>query len=128
MADCFHDQVIALLPKLKVQAVALTRNRAVADDLVQDAVCNALTARDSFIPGRNFPAWMHRILRTRFISNLRKRRETTDIADVSEATFATNAAHEDTIALKELGAAMDRLASDQREALVRETIAAAADF
>ena len=32
----FHDQVICILPKLRVQALALTRNRASAEDLVQD--------------------------------------------------------------------------------------------
>ncbi len=114
----FHDQVIAILPKLRVQALALTRNRAAAEDLVQDAVCNALSAQTTFIPGTNFAAWMHRILRNRFISNLRKRRDTTDIDDVPQSVFATDAAHEDRLALKELGAAMTRLPSDQREALV----------
>ena len=98
----FHDQVIAILPKLRVQALALTRNRAGAEDLVQDAVCNALSAQDSFIPGTNFAAWMHRILRNRFISNLRKRRDTTDIEDVPSSVFATDAPHEDRLALKEL--------------------------
>ena len=114
----FHDQVIAILPKLRVQALALTRNRASAEDLVQDAVCNALSAQDSFIPGTNFAAWMHRILRNRFISNLRKRRDTTDIEDVPSSAFATEAPHEDRLALKELAKAMTRLPSDQREALV----------
>ena len=122
MPTLFHDQVIAILPKLRVQALALTRNRAAAEDLVQDAVCNALSAQQTFIPGTNFPAWMHRILRNRFISNLRKRRETTDIDDVPQSAFATNAAHEDRLALKELSAAMDRLPSDQREALVMVVI------
>ncbi|MDT7953284.1 MAG: sigma-70 family RNA polymerase sigma factor [Acetobacteraceae bacterium] len=117
----FHDQVIAILPKLRVQALALTRNRASAEDLVQDAVCNALSASNSFIPGTNF-AWMHRILRNRFISNLRKRRDTTDIDDVPAGMFATEAAHEDRLALKELGAAMTRLPADQREALVMVVI------
>jgi RNA polymerase sigma-70 factor (ECF subfamily) len=114
----FHDQIIAILPKLRVQALALTRNRAAAEDLVQDAVCNALSAQQSFIPGTNFPAWMHRILRNRFISNLRKRRDTTDIDDVPSAVFATEAAHEDRLALKELAQAMTRLPPDQREALI----------
>jgi RNA polymerase sigma-70 factor (ECF subfamily) len=114
----FHDQVIAILPKLRVQALALTRNRAAAEDLVQDAVCNALSAQNSFIPGTNFPAWMHRILRNRFISNLRKRRDTTDIDDVPSSVFATEAPHEDRLALKELAQAMTRLPPDQREALV----------
>ena len=118
----FHDQVIAILPKLRVQALALTRNRASAEDLVQDAVCNALSAQNSFIPGTNFPAWMHRILRNRFISNLRKRRETTDIDDVPAAFFASEAPHEDRLALKELAKTMDRLPTDQREALVMVAI------
>ncbi len=114
----FHDQVIAILPKLRIQALALTRNRAAAEDLVQDAVCNALSAQQSFIPGTNFPAWMHRILRNRFISNLRKRRDTTDIDDVPSSVFASEAPHEDRLALKELAQAMTRLPADQREALV----------
>ena len=118
MTATFHEQIIAILPKLRVQALALTRNRAGAEDLVQDAVCNALSAQDSFIPGTNFPAWMHRILRNRFISNLRKRRDTTDIEDVPASALATDAAHEDRLALKELAGAMTRLPHDQREALV----------
>ena len=79
---------------------------------------NALKASDSFVPGTNFQAWMHRILRNRFISNLRKRRDTTDIADVPDAISATGAAQGDRLVLKELGSALNRLPSDQREALV----------
>ena len=118
----FHDQVISILPKLRVQALALTRNRAAAEDLVQDAVCNALSAQTTFIPGTNFPAWMHRILRNRFISNLRKRRDTTDIDDLPAGALATPAPHEDRLALKQLAGAMSRLPVDQREALVMVVI------
>ncbi len=117
MANEFHGQVIALLPRLRVQALALTRNRAAADDLVQDAVANALAAQNSFTPGTNFAAWMHRILRNRFISTLRKQRETTDIEDVPAGAFAVSATHEDRLVLKELGHAVNRLPADQREAL-----------
>jgi RNA polymerase sigma-70 factor (ECF subfamily) len=117
MHDDFHGQLISLLPKLRVQALALTRNRAAAEDLVQDAVANALAAQDSFTPGTNFAAWMHRILRNRFISTLRKQRETTDIEDLPASAFAVSAAHEDRMVLKELGRALNRLPSDQREAL-----------
>ncbi|MFT9197328.1 sigma-70 family RNA polymerase sigma factor [Gluconobacter oxydans] len=118
----FHDQVIAILPKLRVQALSLTRNRAAAEDLVQDAVCNALAAQNSFIPGTNFSAWMNRILRNRFISDLRKRRETTDIDDVPASSFASPATHEDNLALKDLSMALSRLPADQREALVMVVI------
>jgi RNA polymerase sigma-70 factor (ECF subfamily) len=113
----FHRQLVALLPKLRVQALALTRNRAAAEDLVQDAVANSLAAQDSFTPGTNFAAWMHRILRNRFISTLRKQRETTDIEDLPASAFAVSAAHEDRMVLKELSRALGRLPADQREAL-----------
>jgi RNA polymerase sigma-70 factor (ECF subfamily) len=113
----FHGQLVTLLPRLRVQALALTRNRAAAEDLVQDAVANALAAQDSFTPGTNFPAWMHRILRNRFISTLRKQRDTTDIEDLPASLFAVSATHEDRLVLKELGRAVNRLPVDQREAL-----------
>lgn len=113
----FHKQLVALVPKLRIQALALTRNRAAAEDLVQDAVANALAAQESFTPGTNFAAWMHRILRNRFISTLRKQRETTDIEDLPSSAFAVGAAHEDRMVLKELSKALGRLPSDQREAL-----------
>lgn len=118
MTASFHDQVIAILPKLRVQALALTRNRSVAEDLVQDTVCNALAAQDSFVMGTNFAAWMHRILRNRFISDLRKKREVGNIDDTPQSLLSVSGRHEDRLALKELDAALARLPDDQREALV----------
>ena len=118
MTSTFHDEMLAILPRLRVQALSLTRNRAAADDLVQDAVCNALAAQHSFTPGTNFSAWMHRILRNRFISDLRKKRETSNIDDVPASAVAASGSHEDRLVVKELAEAMNRLPADQREALV----------
>lgn len=113
----FHDELISVLPRLRIQALALTRNRSAADDLVQDAVTSALAAKHSFTPGTNFGAWMHRILRNRFISNLRRQRETGDIEDVPSSAFAVGPDQHDHLALRELSAALTRLPADQREAL-----------
>lgn len=115
--QAFDQQMISLLPRLRIQALALTRNPSAASDLVQDAVTNALAARDSFAPGTNFPAWMHRILRNRFISDTRKRRPTVDMEDVPQAALAISAAHEDSLVLKELHLALGRLPAVQRETL-----------
>src|SRR5688572_24786408 len=71
----FDRELVALLPRLRVQALALTRNRSDADDLVQDAVRNALGSRDRFAPGTDLAAWLYRILRNRFISDRRRARE-----------------------------------------------------
>jgi RNA polymerase sigma-70 factor, ECF subfamily len=117
MPNEFHTNLVAALPQLRIQALALTRNRAAADDLVQDTAMNALAAQDSFTPGTNFRAWMHRILRNRFITNLRKRREIVDIDDAPPASLAVHAGHEDRLALQELQRAICELHHVQREAL-----------
>lgn len=118
----FHGELVALLPKLRVQALSLTRNRADADDLVQAAVANALAAQGSFTPGTNFGAWMYRILRNRFISDRRRLRETMDMDDAPAGAFARPAAQEDSLALRELRLEMARLPADQRAALVMVTV------
>jgi RNA polymerase sigma-70 factor (ECF subfamily) len=115
--QAFDLQMVSLLPRLRIQALALTRNPSAASDLVQDAVANALAARGSFTPGTNFAAWMHRILRNRFISDTRKRRPTVDMEDVPQAALAVSAPHEDSLVLKELHLALGRLPAIQRETL-----------
>lgn len=114
----FHDLLIASLPGLRQQALALTRNRAEADDLVQTSVASALGARDSFMPGTNFNAWMSRILRNRFISNWRGRRETVDIADAPQSILARSGGQEEGLAMRELRGMLGKLPTDQRIALV----------
>jgi RNA polymerase sigma-70 factor, ECF subfamily len=115
MPQEFHEQLTSFLPKMRVWALALTRNRAAADDLTQDVATKALVAKDCFIPGTNFSAWVHRIMINHFISSVRNRREFTDMDNMPEV--AVPAAHEDRTALRELGWALNRLPIDQREAL-----------
>jgi RNA polymerase sigma-70 factor, ECF subfamily len=111
----FHDQLISFMPKMRIWALALTRNRAAADDLTQDVAAKALAAQDCFAPGTNFSAWIHRIMINHFISSVRSKREFTDTENMPEVPVA--AAHEDRTALRELGWALERLPADQREAL-----------
>jgi RNA polymerase sigma-70 factor (ECF subfamily) len=115
MQQEFHDQLIEFLPKMRVWALALTRNRAAAEDLTQDVATKALVAKDCFIPGTNFSAWVHRIMINHFISSVRNRREFTDMENMPEVPVP--AAHEDRTALRELDGALNRLPPDQREAL-----------
>lgn len=111
----FQDQLTSFLPKMRVWALALTRNRAAAEDLMQDVATKALLARSCFIPGTNFSAWVHRIMINHFISSVRNRREFTDMDTMPE--LPVPAPHEDRTALRELGWALNRLPADQREAL-----------
>lgn len=118
----FHDLMVGALPQLRQQAFALTRNRSDADDLVQAAVTNALAAQHSFMPGTNFKAWMSRILRNRFLSDMRRRRETVEVDEAPPEAFARAASQEDSIALQELRHNLARLPADQRLALMMVTV------
>src|SRR5690606_15432114 len=100
----FHELLLAVLPSLRQQALALTRHRADAEDLVQSAVTNALAAQHSFEPGTNFRAWMTRIMRNRFFSNFRRRRETVDLDDAPSSLMGRSGGQEESIAFKELRA------------------------
>jgi RNA polymerase sigma-70 factor, ECF subfamily len=112
----FEEQLVSLMPKMRSWAMALTRNRAAADDLVQDVAIKALTARDSFELGTNFSAWVHRILTNRFITNVRAQRNFVDVDALLD--LQEKPAHEDRAVLRELGWAVDRLPADQKQALV----------
>ena len=118
----FEDLLIKTLPSLRQYAYALTRNRADADDLLQAAVSNALAARNSFTPGTNFKAWMSCILRNRFLSDTRRRRETVAVDDAPQELFARAASQDDNIALGELRRAMAKLPAGHRLALVMITV------
>ena len=115
MAKDFHDELISRLPQMRIWALALTRNRAAAEDLVQDTATKALLAQERYIPDTNFGAWTHRIMTNHFISGIRKHRNTTELDETHEVPVGP--AHEDKLALRELSYAVDRLAPEQREAL-----------
>ncbi len=118
--DGFHDMLVAALPRLRAHALALTRNRAAADDLVQDAVALALRGQDRFEAGTNFAAWSHSIVRNRFISLARQRRKQSELDDAAHhgAMGAAGPPHEDRLALKELAWMLERLPAALREALL----------
>ena len=68
------DLMLKCLPSLKAFAISLTGNEVRAEDLVQQAVLQALTNLDSFQSGTNMSAWMFTILRNHFRSAWRKLR------------------------------------------------------
>ena len=61
-AETFSAEVLALLEPLYATALRLTRNRADAEDLVQDTVVKALRFQDRYTPGTNLKAWLYTIL------------------------------------------------------------------
>ncbi len=122
MADDFSDSLLQLIPRLRMHALTLTRSHSAADDLVQDTIVSALAARANFVAGTNLTAWAHTILRNRFISTVRRKREMVDLETAPEAAFMTAAPQEDRLVLKELAGALARLVPEQREALIMAVV------
>ncbi len=68
----FDARVLAHLDALFGAAVRMTRERAAAEDLVQDTVIKAIRARHQFEEGTNLKAWLLRILTNTFINRHRR--------------------------------------------------------
>src|SRR4051812_45653432 len=60
--DAFAAQVLSFLDPLYATALRLTRNRADAEDLVQDTLVKAFRFADRFTPGTNLRAWLYTTL------------------------------------------------------------------
>jgi RNA polymerase sigma-70 factor (ECF subfamily) len=89
MADkaTFTDVAMEFMPGLYSAALRMTRNRADAEDLVQETYLKAYRSFGSFTEGTNLRAWLYRILTNTYINNYRaaqRRPETTDVEDVED--------------------------------------------
>lgn len=85
--DPFFQEALSHVDALYRTALRMTRNRADAEDLVQETYLKAHRFRESFSPGTNLRAWLFRILTNSFINEYRKRSrqpETTDTGEMED--------------------------------------------
>ena len=122
----FRQELLELLPFLRAFSRTLCGDTALAEDVVQDALCKAREARQSFRPGTNLKAWAFKILRNCYYNHCRRvwRRPPLDEAVASaiegppdEQMWAVHLA--DTIE------ALDVLSVAQRKALILVTLGGA---
>ena len=106
MTGDFLIDLKALLPRLRVYALSLTRDRDRADDLVQETVVKSLAGQHSFRPGTNFAAWLFRIQRNEFISGLRRQRPTVPLDDVIANALSHAPAQENGLIMREFTASL----------------------
>ncbi len=71
-ADWFEEGMVDQLDCLYRTARRLTKNTALADDLVQDTVVKAMRAREQFEKGTNLKAWLLRILSNTYFTGHRR--------------------------------------------------------
>jgi RNA polymerase sigma-70 factor (ECF subfamily) len=116
--DDFHEQMKAILPRLRLYALSLTHDRDRANDLVQETVLKALAGRNSFRPGTNFSGWIFRIQRNEFISSLRRMKPTVPIDVAVAESLTQRPTQENGLVMREFLRAFGQLSPGQREALV----------
>src|SRR4051812_16445313 len=74
------ERIVALLPRLRRFARALSRNQHDADDLTQAAVERALRHRGQFREGANLGSWMFGIMKNAWIDQRRTRGRRGEVA------------------------------------------------
>jgi RNA polymerase sigma-70 factor (ECF subfamily) len=117
-AQNIHEQIVALLPRLRRFARNLTRNPHDADDVVQIAVERALTRLDQWRSDARLDGWMFKIVRNAWIDELRSRGRRDRMflaAEAGEHVGTDSMARE--ADLLSVHSAMARLSDEQREAV-----------
>jgi RNA polymerase sigma-70 factor (ECF subfamily) len=115
--DPAKAEMLAVLPRLRRFALALTGKAPDADDLVQDTVERALRNLDRWTPGTRMDSWMFRIAQNLWIDTLRSRRVrgqavSVDEVDIVGADGARDA--EARLTLSQTRQALAKLPEEQR--------------
>ncbi len=86
MADqaTFSEQAMPLMDSLFGAAMRMTRNKADAEDLVQETYLKAYRGFGGFEQGTNLKAWLYRILTNTYINIYRKKQRRPDETDLAE--------------------------------------------
>src|SRR5881275_3329360 len=84
LRERFERDVLPLLPSLYSAAMRMTRNRADAEDLVQETYLRAYRGFGGFEEGTNLKAWLYRILTNTFINTYRAKKRRPDESDVDD--------------------------------------------
>ena len=115
----FENGLVALLPRLRRFAHALSRSRADADDLTQVTLERALRSRDQWRAGTRLDSWLYRIMRNLWIDTARARsRKTAREAPEEEGLNVGEDPRpgiEAAVDLRRVMAAMTQLPDEQRE-------------
>jgi RNA polymerase sigma-70 factor (ECF subfamily) len=113
-----HEQIVALLPRLRRFARNLTRDPSDADDMVQIALERALMRLDQWHRDARLDSWMFKIVRNAWIDEVRARgrRDKIFFAEVAGADVGDDSSrlHETLLSVQ---SALLRLPEEQREAI-----------
>jgi RNA polymerase sigma-70 factor (ECF subfamily) len=116
----FSQQLEGEIPFLQRWARRWHRNKADADDLIQDTLAQALANAHLWQPGTDLRAWLFTIMRNQFLAAVHKSTRAT--AALESLTAADPGPvpdpREARLLLRDLGAALRRLSGNERSAIL----------
>jgi RNA polymerase sigma-70 factor, ECF subfamily len=115
-----HDAFEAEIPCLQRYALKLTRDAALAEDLVQECLVRGLDKQHLWREGSNLRAWLCTILHNQYVNHVRRSVRERGIVELSEAGGSlTRAPSQDKgLELRDLDRALKRLPVTQRTAVL----------
>lgn len=117
-----RDGLMDHVPRLRRYARALINNRELADDLVQDTLERALRNAGQFQPDTDLRAWLFTIMHNVYVNQVRKAStravHVSVDDDVQEAEFAVAGNQSQSLEVRDLDYALQRLPDDQREVVL----------
>lgn len=115
----FGAQIAPLIPRLRRYARALTGERMLSDDLVQDTLERAWTKLHLWRPDSDLRAWLFTIMHNVFVNQVRRRaRDATLPLDGDALEISASVTGRDALDVRDVDAALRRLPDEQREVLL----------
>lgn len=110
--------ILTELPRLRRYARALVRDRAAADDLVQDTLERAWSRAAQWRPGSDLRAWLFGIMHNLRVDQLRRPGLNTLPLDAEDFAVPVRATQSDRLEVNDLESALARLPEEQRAVLL----------
>jgi RNA polymerase sigma-70 factor (ECF subfamily) len=106
------------IPRLRRYALALLRDRAHADDLVQDTLERALRKFNLFRRGTDLRAWLFAVMHNVYVNQVRTAIGRDALAPDTDPDEAARSTVDDAATLRDLSNALASLAPEQREVVL----------
>jgi RNA polymerase sigma-70 factor, ECF subfamily len=122
VSDDIRHQIVALLPRLRRFAYALTGDSDRGDDLVQDTCVRALSKQEQWQVGTRLDSWLYRIAQNLWFDRIRAGKVRGDNVDIDSVENLPGddgrSITESRSTLNVVAGAIDRLLPDQRILIV----------
>jgi RNA polymerase sigma-70 factor (ECF subfamily) len=108
------------IPRMRRYAVALTRDRDRADDLVQETLARAIAKQHLFSPDTNLRAWLFTLLHNQHVNEVRRAMKWGNPVQIDDVSGGLAGVADPSASrqLKELDAAIGKLPVEQRQVVL----------